>query len=249
MTLPQFPWAFATISKANASDLENEDAIGAHPPSGKFAVSDGATEGWQSGAWSRHLAAAFAKKPPTPIDFDAWLASARGSWQPPPVTGAATWYAEAKSEQGSFATLLGVSFHVAKDGQSLTWKAVAIGDSCLFLIREDAIVSAWPIDTPEGFGNRPALIPSSALAKCPEPDWLAGKCEAGDLFVLATDAGAAGLLKRSDAKLWRSIRTTVAKDAASDRTAALLEWAKAFQTLQNDDITLVAITVPGLTAT
>src|SRR5439155_23916286 len=126
---------------------------------------DGATEGWQSGAWAAHLAAAFVRRPPGPADFPDWLAAARRGWSPPAPDGPTPWYAEAKQREGSFATLVGVEFR--RGGPSgWSWKAVAVGDSCLLHVRGSGLDAAFPIDSPDGFTSRPPLVGSSAAVPC-----------------------------------------------------------------------------------
>ena len=236
-------WASATLPKANALAGENEDAVAAAPPRGRFAVADGASEGWQSGAWARHLAAAYVARPPAPQDFPRWLAAVRDAWRPP-EQGPAAWYADVKREQGSFATLLGVQFAPGKAGGGLTWKAVAVGDSCLFVVRGGAVAASFPVEGAEAFGNRPPLVPSAAGRACPEPEWLAGRAEPGDLFVLATDAAAAGLFARGGPDLWPALRAA-AEGGPAARPGRLLELAREFQGLQNDDVSLVVVAVPA----
>src|SRR5262245_46646288 len=101
-------WLFATLPKAGHRPEENEDAIAAAPEKYRFAIADGATEGWESAAWSAHLARAFVRRSPTPADFPEWLGETRRAWRPRTSAGPVAWYAAEKSEQGSFATLVGL---------------------------------------------------------------------------------------------------------------------------------------------
>lgn len=121
---------------------------------------------------------------------------------------------------------------------------MAVGDSCLLIVRNEELLTCWPVESLAGFGNRPALLPSSKTARIPEPEWLAGRCEPGDIFILATDAGAAGLLQLKSAGLWRSMSQILNRPTDSERTAALLELAKECQRLRNDDVTFLAVAVP-----
>src|SRR5205085_10779692 len=101
-----------SVPKAGHRPDENEDAHAA--AGGRFAVADGASEGWASGPWARALAAAYAATPPDPDTFPGWLAAARATFESP-ATGD-SWYAEAKQAQGAFATLLGVTIEPAQSG-------------------------------------------------------------------------------------------------------------------------------------
>jgi len=236
-------WSFATLPKANSAPAENEDALGTSAKLGRFAIADGASEGWQSGPWSRSLVKAYLKHVPSPADFDRWIAHHQKYWAPPDATGPTAWYAEAKREQGSFATLLGLAFSQAKSGDGLAWKALAVGDSCLLLVRNGELQSCWPVETLAGFHNSPSLLPSSMATQVPEPEWLAGRCYEGDLFLLATDAVAAGLMQMATRNLWRSVRTALSRDGATERTAGLLELIQECQARRNDDVTLLAVAI------
>jgi len=77
----------------------------------------------------------------------------------------------------------------------------------------------------------------------PEPEWLAGRCYEGDLFLLATDAVAAGLMQMATRNLWRSVRTALSRDGATERTAGLLELIRECQARRNDDVTLLAVAI------
>ena len=81
-TSPAPPWVTATIPKPGNRPEENEDAAAADAARLRFAVSDGATEGWQSASWAQRLARSYIRRPPTPADFPGWLATVR-KWSPP----------------------------------------------------------------------------------------------------------------------------------------------------------------------
>lgn len=234
-------WEFATRAKVHSAAWENEDALGVNPTAGRFAIADGASESWQSGAWSRHLVACYLKNVPTPNSLSRWLSEVRQCWSLPTLANEPNqWYAEAKASQGSFATLLGIEFH-SRRGNELAWRAVAIGDSCLLCIRDDVLQMCWPLERVEDFSLSPSLVGSSASSPPPSAEWLAGRCQAGDVFVLATDAVAAGLLQLSSPRLWQRLRLILQRDSATDRRAGLLQLVKACQRRRNDDATLIAV--------
>jgi hypothetical protein len=237
-------WISASVPKPGHKAAENEDATAAHPGRMRFAVADGATEGWQSGGWAKHLATAYARRPPTPADFPDWLAAARGAWVPP-AGGGAAWYAEVKQEQGSFSTLLGVEFRESATRKGLAWKAVAVGDSCLLVLRNDRVEVAFPLSRPDEFGTRPALVPSPAGARCPDPDWLAGRADPGDLVVLATDAVARYLLAREPPVGRDPVVAAVRAAVASGTSDPVVESLLGLSDVLNDDASVVAVVVPA----
>ena len=238
---PPVVWLSATLPKAGHRPAENEDASAVASDLSRFAVCDGATEGWESRAWAKHLARADARRAPAPDTFADWLEQVRG-WTPPPGDGPVAWYAAEKREQGSFATLLGLELRPsqARPGE-WAWKAVAVGDSCLVQVRGEDVEAAFPFTTPAAFGTRPALVPSSADAACPDPEWLAGRAAAGDLLLLATDAVAAKLVDPATvAPALIAVREAL-RDGKPDPLHA---WFREVQSTANDDVTLVAIRLP-----
>ena len=111
------------LPKRGNTAEEYEDAY-AHSTH-RFAVSDGASEGWQSGEWAARLAAAFVAHSPAPIDFAAWLDEVRRGW-PSESAAEVPWYAETKRAEGSFATLLGVEFRKSQKTVGWAWKVLGI---------------------------------------------------------------------------------------------------------------------------
>lgn len=231
----------ATAPKHGNRPEENEDAAGAAPDGLRFVVSDGATEGWESGPWAERLAAAFLARPPKPTDFATWLAAVRRAWVPREPTGPVPWYAAVKQEQGSFATLAGLDLRRAGGARGWAWRAAAVGDSCLFHVRGSELLAAFPIDVPAGFGSRPRLVPSAPGSACPEPEWLAGRAAPGDLFLLATDAVAAHVLAPDG--LGPALEAARGALTARD-PAPILDWFRAVQSAHNDDASLIVVRLP-----
>ncbi|HEY1189269.1 MAG TPA: hypothetical protein VGE74_16575 [Gemmata sp.] len=243
MPAPTAPpeWVCATAPKKGNRAEENEDAASAAPDGLRFVVCDGASEGWESRPWAARLAGAFLLRPPEPMDFAKWLAAVRKGWKPPEPAGPVPWYAAVKQEQGSFATLMGFELRRSHKAAGWSWRAVAVGDSCLFHVRGAEVLAAFPIDAPAGFGNRPRLVPSAGTG-CPEPEWLAGRAEPGDLFLLATDAVAARLLD-PDA---RGAGLGAAREALKARSPEpVRDWFRSVQDAHNDDVSLITVRLPA----
>jgi hypothetical protein len=245
VSLQPLAWVSASVPKAGHQSSENEDAIAADAERMRFALADGATEGWQSGGWARHLAAACVARTPSPADFTDWLAAARKEWKPPPADTKPAWYTEVKQEEGSFATLLGLEFRRTSDRRGLAWKAVAVGDSCLFVVRGDRFETSFPLSAVAEFGQRPALVPS-APRPCPKPEWLAGRVELGDLFLLATDAVARHLLGEEQSSNGFGLVGNIREAVDSGQTQPLVESLTALNGVLNDDASVVAVTVRAI---
>ena len=233
-------WIAASLTKAGGRAEENEDAALGDDNRARFAIADGASEAWQSGSWARHLTRAYVERPPGPADMSKWLAVVRKKWKPP-AAQQESWYAEVKSEQGSFATLLGLEFRQASDPPGLVWKTAAVGDSCLFVVRKGTFDVTFPLTSVDGFGNRPPLVPSAVDQECPEAEWLAGWSEPGDLFLLATDAVARMLLESGNAK--HPLIQAAEQAVVANVSAPILDVLTPLRSRLNDDATLLAVKV------
>ena len=215
----------------------------------RIVVSDGASESAFAREWANVLADAFVARP---IDLRGltedslydWLTSAQEQWRSGVPWDRLPWHGEAKARAGAFATLLGMTIGASPDNPlRLSWQALAVGDSCLFIIRDDRLWLAFPLEDAAEFDNTPALV-------CSNPDnagelWegvrrRSGECAAGDLFILASDALACWFLARNAAgeKPWE---TLLALD--SSRWDDWVEEQRREGLMRNDDTTLVIIKV------
>jgi hypothetical protein len=231
--------AALSVPKAGNRREENEDAYAA--AGGRFAVADGASEGWSSGPWARALADAFAADPPSPDSYPTWLAAARASFSAPPTIG--SWYAEVKQAQGAFATLIGLVVEPAK-AAGLKWRATAVGDSCLFQVRSGNLLARFPVETLDAFSNRPSLVGTAAASGVPEPDWYAGRAEPADVFYLLSDALAEWFLREAAAgrSPWAELdRVTTGGPNLSTAFAGWVESLRAARAVRNDDCTVVRV--------
>jgi hypothetical protein len=229
-----------TAPKAGNTAGQNEDAAAAAPRAGRVAVADGASEGWQSGPWAKALATAFVKAPPDPAGFADWLLAARAAGPRTPAGG--SWYAEVKALSGAFSTLLGATFEEPKAGPGVKWRAVAVGDSCLFQVRAGKLLAAFPVESADEFGNRPGLVGSADHAPPADPQWFAGRAEPGDAFYLLTDAVAEWFLRAAaaNARPWAELDTVAGDADAFARWVQALRDAKA---MKNDDTTALRVVI------
>ena len=246
------------LPKAGNSSEEYEDAsLVVYPQrmgeagrlTARAVVCDGASESAFAREWANVLAEAFVSRP---LDICGltedymcdWLALAQEDWHVGVPWDRIPWHGEAKARAGAFATLLGLTFAVAP-GRSpgLNWQALAVGDSCLFVIRAGRLSQCFPLEDAAEFDNNPALV-------CSNPDsvgklWASvrrtgGKCLPGDSFILASDAIACWLLDR-DAESEMPWNTLLALDASV--WPAWVEEQRSAGLMRNDDTTLVIIRV------
>ena len=215
----------------------------------RAAVSDGATESAFAREWADVLTDAFVTRPLdirhlTKDSLHNWLASAQDEWHGRVPWDRIPWHGEAKARLGAYATLLGLTVGVGPDGPGrLVWQAVAVGDSCLFLVRDGRLSLSFPLDDAAQFDNSPSLLcsnPESAGGPWENVRRAGDECAAGDLFILASDALACWLLARN-AQGERPWETLLALDRSG--WSAWVEQQRSAGLMRNDDTTLVIIGV------
>ncbi len=241
------------MPKKGNTSAEYEDAFYPHREGeliGKkfrFAVADGASEGMLSGPWASILVRTFCQTDKSAKSMEELLARAHEEWQRwralylhrrEQTNRPIQWFEEPGLEKGAFSTLLGLS--LTDEG----WKAVALGDSCLFHLRGGALAVSFPIQQAVDFGVRPFLIASDPprneglldYVRNAEGDW-----RIGDQFYLVTDALAHWLLEEVEAEQppWDILRQhTLSKRPDFANWINELRSAKR---MRNDDVTLVCV--------
>jgi len=230
---------FSLPKRGNQAD-EYEDAAAADPVSGRFAVADGASESSFAEPWAKLLVEAHLEAPVRwrrrwrdwlPPLQERWLAAVRGKSLP--------WYAEAKLEQGAFAAFLGLVLEPAEG----RWRAVAVGDSCLFRVSADELCEAFPLEKSSEFGNQPMLLgsrtPCHVIAEERRARYVRGRSQARDRFYLATDALAQWFLKQQEEenRPWEALDD----NRTNESFAAWIEKLRDEGQIRNDDVTLIAI--------
>ncbi len=178
--------AFALPKQGN-SRAEYEDATAVDAAAGRFAVADGTSESAFAGEWAALLCQSFVADSVDPAKIGDWRAALAQRWLAGIDRQELPWYLEEKFDEGAYATFLGVAFDQAGAGPGRTWQAIAIGDTCLFQVRNDHLLSAFPVDRADAFGTRPDLIGSRQRAAV-NVATATGTLESGDYLLLMTDA-------------------------------------------------------------
>jgi hypothetical protein len=191
--------------------------------------------------------------------LDAYLKQREATGRP------LAWYERPGLERGAYATLLAVALDppaprmqvgdelmtvaeavAAAGSRGWHWHAAALGDTCLFHVRDERLLRAFPVEDSSAFGTNPPLAASrnadkSVLAR--HIKVAEGWCESGDQLYLATDALAAWFLQavQAGASPW-----TVLRDFAADGHEAFEAFVaeqRALGSLHNDDVALVHIDI------
>lgn len=213
-----------------AGDYEDAAAIETKEWPVCAAVADGATESAFARSWAKRLVRGVTDQRATTTEaFRHAVSDGQTEWQATAAERATDrpWYVAAKAAEGAFAAVLGLSLHA--DGR---WRAVAVGDCCLFHVRAQTVVRSWPFEADDAFTNRPALVPSQADREVPAPNAVTGAWQPNDRFLLATDAVAAWLMDSDPVAM-----STLDLDAFREH----VEAARADGSLRNDDATLLVL--------
>ena len=157
-----------------------------------------------------------------------------------------TWYEQPGLEKGAFATVLGAEIRatVLEDGTTRWfWYAFALGDSCLFQLRDGRLLDSFPLCAVEEFGITPQLLGSRNhdVRLVAERMRVAhGELLPGDELLLTTDALAAWMLSRKARGEAEQASALPAFAAFDQRDFA--DWVddqRARARMRNDDVTLV----------
>jgi hypothetical protein len=128
------------------------------------------------------------------------------------------------------------------------WRALAIGDTCLFHVRDGDLLEVGPLQRSDEFDSRPVLLASRGPQQLAGSDthvrMLGGTWRSKDTFYLVTDALAKWMLEQQEAGIstWQVLRElgTDAEEVPFERLIADLRSSKA---LHNDDTTLLRVEV------
>jgi hypothetical protein len=229
-------WSAFRLPRAGHTAAECEDACAGDAETGRFAIADGASECAFARPWAEALTTGFVAHPGP---WSAWLPAARAEWQRRCNAPDLPWYVEALLAEGAFATLLGlrVQRRPGPDGR-FGWRALAVGDSCLFLLRNDRLRHAFPVRRAADFDDRPALLGSRPSAVRCQRRRARGTWRRGDVLLLMTDALAQWFLRVAEVggRPWDRLAPVDGPEAF----AALIDELRVGG-MRNDDCTLVRI--------
>jgi hypothetical protein len=225
----------ATLPKRGGAPEECEDRIAHAVMEGQFraAIADGASASLMAGEWAEILARAFCAAEGSSLSAQS-LARAGAAWRSRAHAADLPWHAVAKRERGAHAALVGVAV-----GAGGGWTAWAVGDSCVFQMRRDALVAAYPVSQAADFGRMPTLLATSGSTdESAAP--IEGTWEAGDDLYLMSDALSEWFLREfeDDHEPWRWLKA-LETDA---RPLGLGPWIDELRTaarLRDDDIALL----------
>lgn len=187
------------LPKLGHEASECEDVIAGDTQTCRFAVADGATEAFDARHWAERLAQHWVDNDATLTleEFRSWVAAEGRELQDSWKGLTLSWYSEEKARTGSFAAFVGVEMDLRTESPS--WKAVALGDACLFHCRRGSLLKSLPLSRSESFNASPVLAASDASLHDSSMESVvieSGSCESGDIIFLMSDAAACWFLQR-----------------------------------------------------
>jgi hypothetical protein len=228
----------------------NGAAPGGTPSGFRFAVADGATESYESRRWAEQLIDSFmAMSPVGGTDYPesdvmrmhGWLKEMQDQWQATAPAGA-DYIEKVKIRQGTLATFIGGQI-LGLDTAAPAWRAVALGDSILFHVRQGQLVDHFPRlraadfdSAPDGISTLPDRLGQIAARLLGQE----GRLAADDTIFLATDAFAQWMItchERGERQLWPLLADLAHPDVffqlVADQRRAML--------MKDDDVTLMRL--------
>ncbi len=234
------------LPRSGNAPEEYEDASAADAAAGRFALADGASDTSFADLWARLLVEQFVAQ--APLDLADWtdaLPALQQRWRTAVDGLTMPYYAKAKFDRGAFATFLGVVLGEVAEG-GVEWRAVAVGDTCLFHSRGNQLLRAFPLDESGKFNDRPPLVGSRASPKHDREKlsvYAHGQARIGDRLWLVTDALARWCLAEFEGggDPWGQFESLRAAANPGGQFAAWLQRLRDARKLQDDDATLLAV--------
>jgi hypothetical protein len=186
------------LAKDAEAPEQFEDSFELDAERGIAAIADGVSSTIFSGLWARILTQAAVADPPClhdPAALQDWLQRRRAEWSNQIDTSRLTWFQRPKMIEGAMSTWLWCELTPPPHGDGgdpdgYRLSSFAIGDCCLFHLRQGELLYAFPLTSETEFGIDPAVIGSIDRKQdhLLEFRLTEAECRPGDLLVLCTDA-------------------------------------------------------------
>ena len=240
-------WELRT-QKGGSTPEECEDACAVNEARSLAAISDGAGSGIFSRSWAKELVGFVFHHPlPTrPDALEVWLQECRQSWFEKLNYHQLRYTQQMKVQSiGSGGTLLALQLDQTRDlssrgiPESYAWLAWAVGDDCLFWIRNNRLHATFPAVCSADFGLSSVLLQTRSDIPLVPLILSRGVAKRGDFFLLATDAIAQLLLRRCE--LGSKVNWEEYWNVDQEGWIKRVELLREQEEIVNDDCTLLAV--------
>lgn len=230
-----------TVPKVLAYPGDNEDAAAVDEARGRIALSDGASESYDSKTWSNLLVKHFVRDPRV---GPGWVRRSVAEFAGRVDRDQLSWSKQASFDRGSFATLLGIRW----DPSSAVVDCWCIGDSLIALLDGGDLVECLPYTDPSDFQRRPqllstshslnAFVSKSTFRRNLHHQWRVDGLHT-PLLICMTDGIAEWALRESESRpgVWGQL----ARVARDEELAHLVTSERAAHNMRVDDVTLVTV--------
>lgn len=231
----------ASVPKDCAYPDLNEDAWAHNDEFTCIALSDGASESFDSKTWAQLLVKRYASNHAMTPD---WVGEALSEYSSAFNFEDLTWSGQRAFDRGSFATLLGLVIgHNETDLEVL-----CVGDSLALLVRNGRVISSFPYDVPEQFDARPTLLSTKGHANSlwVNSEFFQGasrtwKVEVGDVIYAVTDAVGHWILSQLTEN--KSISDRLLKVKSEAEFTDLVQSMRTSREIRLDDSTVLRLIV------
>ena len=245
---------YQTAKAGNRPDECEDASLTVYPANAgtaRIAICDGASESAFAKDWARILANALVRRPLdlSGLDessFSGWLVTVRRGVELGSALGPDPLARRGQDPVRRAGHRLEPwrSTRLTGDSSGYSWRAVAVGDCCLFVVRNNELALSFPLLESGQFNSTPPLICSNPVNN--GGIWAGlhqggGEFLSGDLVILATDALGCWILQEREAgrRPWEVLKSL-------DSPAEWEAWVEAQRTqraMRNDDTTLVMVEV------
>lgn len=234
----------ASVPKDATSPELNEDAWSHDESKTCLALSDGASESFDSRSWARLLVRKF-------VDDQCitpeWANSAIHAYSKSVDVDSLGWAALRAFDRGSFATLLGITMADNETDVGV----LCVGDSLAMLVRRGVVLDTYPFTKPEHFDARPTLISTKPGTNTflTKPSFFGTSSKTwavlpGDVIYAVTDAVGHWLLTQAFGN--KDFLETFGHLNSEDDFAVLVHNLRAERKIRLDDSTMIRLVVESL---
>lgn len=243
---------FITHKKAETL-TDCQDACAENAALGRYAVADGATRSFFPKEWAELLVEHFCHPKEivlslTEENWQEWITPIQQEWYKQveeKVTAQNLFYLKNSliMREPAVSTFIGLEVDQTKG----EWRAMIIGDSCLFH-KSNSGFQSYLIKESKDFTNRPDAFASFPIAHPDIPTFITGYAEPGDMFVLATDALAKWILCHQETGQLEEVLAILKAVESDGQFYEFVDHARAQSTIQlvNDDVAYLSIAVESV---
>ena len=216
----------------------------------RYAIADGATRSFYPKHWAELLVKKFCEATES-TNLEEWICPSQQEWYEQVkkrVNEQNKYFLTNRFNRKESAVSTFIGLEIDKSNEE--WKALIIGDSCLFH-RSDTEFKSYLIENSTDFTNRPeafASFPKDNPIGCPK--FIDDKMKPGDTFILATDALAKWIVQHKEKGKLEEALTQLNALETDEQFYKFVDAARQATEipLDDDDVTLMLISVEMLPA-